>query len=248
MDDQPDPQVSAPKVSPSGPSTSASSDADPPSASEAGPPAAESAGPAPIPLSDRSAPPESLGALAEAVRSLTGRFDTHIATNALERKAFDALHAELQTYKQDFLLNELHKPVIRNVLHLYDSFVRLEQSLPAAGGRSDGPSVDEFAEGVGDFVRNMENFRLEITEVLARLDVEPYDDRHDALELARLGTLDRKLHRPVAVAYTEDPALRNKVVRVHKQGFYWRERVFRPAEVTILQHKPGPASDGGEDG
>ena len=74
----------------------------------------------------------------------------------------------------------------------------------------------------------MESFRVELVEVLARLDVESYTDRHDALEAERLRTLDRKLHRPVAVAETADEARHNAVVRVHKQGFYWRDRVFRP--------------------
>ena len=188
-----------------------------------------------------------LDALGRAVEALRERFDKHIDRNDVQGKAFDTLHAELQGYKNSFLLNELHKPVIRNLVALYDSFLRLEEVLPAVGGRDVGPPVDEFVQGVDKFVRNMRNFRVELREVLARLDVETYEDRHDALQAERLGTLDRKLHRPVEVESISDPDRHNRVVRVHKQGFYWRGRVFRPAEVTILQHMPGSASDGGDD-
>ena len=186
--------------------------------------------------------------LLDAVRELRERFDSQIARNDLHRKAFDALHAELQAYKGSFVLDELHKPVIGNLVRLYDSFLRLEQLLPAAGPRHHGSSVDEFVARLGDFVRNMENFRLELTEVLARLDVETYEDRHDALAREAMSSLDRKLHRPVAVEPTEDPARHNAVVRTHKPGFYWRDRVFRPEEVTILRHEPAVGIDGGDDG
>ena len=186
-----------------------------------------------------STPNESGEALVDAVSALRSRFDEHIAANDLQRRAFDTLHADLQGYKNSFLLNELQKPVVRNLIQLYDSFLRLEEALPAVGRREAGPTVEEFTARAGDFVSNMESFRVELVEVLARLDVESYADRHDALEAERLRTLDRKLHRPVAVAETADEARHNAVVRVHKQGFYWRDRVFRPAEVTTT-----PASGG----
>ena len=89
---------------------------------------------------------------------------------SVQRKAFDSLHDELQGYKNNFLLNELHKPVIQNIIRLYDSFLRLEEALPAAGARKAGPPVETFTRNIEDFTRNMENFRVELTEVLARLD------------------------------------------------------------------------------
>ena len=195
-----------------------------------------------------SAKTDPVGELERAVRGLSERFDKHIAGSDRQRKAFDTLYAELQGYKDSFLLNKLHKPVIRNLVRLYDSFENLEDALPRVGAREDGPSVEAFVAGLGHFVRNMENFGVELTEVLARLDVETYDDRHDALGAERMAVLDRKLHRTVSVESTADPARHNEVVRVHKQGFYWQDRVFRPAEVTVLRHDSGAASDGGDDG
>lgn len=241
MDDQPQVRASVPEdAGPAG----AESGPEPANAPAVAPGARPEDGPGTAPVAPAAATVEIL----QAVRGLRERFDDEIAGNDLQRKAFDALHAELQGYKESFLLNELHKPVIQNVVRLYDSFLRLEAALPAAGRRQEGPSVEEFTAGLGDFVHNMENFRIELTEVLARLDVETYEDHHDDLETERLRKLDRKLHRPVEVEATPNANRNNEVKQVHKQGFYWRGRVLRPAEVTILRHQPAATADGGDDG
>ena len=61
-----------------------------------------------------------------------------------------------------------------------------------------------------------------------RLDVTPYEEP--------LETLDRKLHKTVEVRPADRPELDRKVAKVHKTGFYWRDKVFRPEEVTIFQY------------
>lgn len=126
--------------------------------------------------------------------------------------------------------------MIRNLIQLYDHTVEIEQQLPARGPRKTGPTVPEFVERLDEFVQNFTTLRNELTEVLARLEVETYEERHDALQQEHLKTLDRNLHRPVAVEPTADPKKQNQVTRVHKPGFYWRDKVFRPEEVTILRH------------
>ena len=210
---------------------------------------------APSSSGDRSAAPVSAGAdgqdsligVQRELRAFRELFDEHVRRNDIQRKAFDALHEELQGYRNAFLLNQLQKPVISTLLSLYDSFLRLEDALPAAGGRERGPSPEEFQAGVGDFVRSMESFRLELLEVLARLDVVSYDERLDTVERERLQRLDRKLHKPVNVEATSDPERHNEIVRVLRHGFYWGDRVFRPEEVVILRYRPVPPSDGGSD-
>ena len=191
-------------------------------------------------------PPEAAGAARppteKALEEIRELLDTHIARNDLQRKAFDTLHEELQQYKKSFILNEFQRPAIRNLIQLYDHMVEMEQHLPAWGPRKTGPTVPEFVDRLGEFIQNFTNLRYELTEVLERLEVETYDERHDALQQERLKTLDRNLHRPVAVEPTTDPTKQNQVTRVHKSGFYWRDKVFRPEEVTILRHDGGPKS------
>ena len=240
MDDQPEATESVPEgAAPAEPE----SGQQPASGRAAAPEAPPDGNPDPGPRAGAAATDELL----QAVRGLRERFDDEIAGNDLQRNAFDALHAELQGYRESFL-NELHKPVIQNLVRLYDSFLRLEETLPAAGGRQAGPSVEEFSGRLGDFIHNMKNFRVELTEVLARLDVETYEDRHGVDETERLRKLDRKLHRPVKVETTPEADRNNEVLQVHKRGFYWRGRVLRPADVTILRHQPAATGDGGDDG
>ena len=155
-------------------------------------------------LPETAAAAHSRRATETALHEIRELLDTHIGRNDMQRKAFDTLHDELQQYKNSSLLNEFHRPVIRNLIQLYDHMVEIERHLPAWGPRKTGPTVPEFVDRLDEFVQNFTNLRCELTEVLARLEVETYEDRHDALQQERLKTLDRNLHRPVAVEPTTD--------------------------------------------
>ena len=192
--------------------------------------------------------PEDGADLAEAFRRLEDRLDAYIKRNDLQQRAFDTLHDDLQKYKNAFLLNEFQRPVIRNLIDLYDRLLRIEETLPRIGSRTTGPSVEEFTADLGRFVGNLTGFRHALTEVLARLEVETYEERHDALRQEALQTLDAKLHRTIAVEPTDDPDMNNRVVLTHKPGFYWRERVFRPQEVTVLRYKAPAQPEENHDG
>ena len=182
--------------------------------------------------------------LADAVRELSARFAAHVEQNDLQRRAFDTLHDDLQKYKDAFLLNEFQRPVIRHLIDLYDRLIRIEETLPRIGSRKTGPTVEEFTADLGRFVGNLTGFRHALTEVLARVDVESYEDRHDVDQQQALRALDVKLHRAVAVELTDDPGLNNRVARVHKTGFYWRERVIRPQEIIVFRYQaPAPLEE-----
>lgn len=198
------------------------------------------------PKADHPEQADGRDGLAEAFRQLHDRLDAHIKRNDLQQRAFDTLHDDLQKYKNAFLLNEFQRPVIRNLIDLYDRLLRIEETLPRVGPRKTGPTVEEFTADLGRFIGNLTGFRHALTEVLARLEVESYEDRHDALRQEALQTLDAKLHRTIAVESTDDPELDKRVARTHKHGFYWRERVFRPQEITVFRYE-APAQPGEND-
>ena len=77
--------------------------------------------------------------------------------------------------------------------------------------------MEGFTADLGRFVGNLTGFRHALTEVLARLEVESDEDRHDALQQEALETLDTKLHRAVAVEPTDNPGL-NKRGDAHLQA------------------------------
>lgn len=82
----------------------------------------------------------------------------------------------------------------------------------------------------GAIVDRLETLKLELLEILMRREVRPYDGEHQFL--------DRRLHRTVRTLPTSDPNLSDRVERVVRPGFFWREQVLRPEEVVIFKHKP----------
>ncbi len=189
--------------------------------------------------SEPAARPEYLQEIEHCLSALRDLFEGQIARNKSHQEAFDKLYRELEGYKGSFLLEAIHKPIVHNLIRLYDSFLRLESQL-----RSIPNSKTEH--GLLQFSTNMENFRFQLKEVLARMDVESYEDHLDVSARERLHRLDRKLHKPIDVKPTRDPEQDNLVTSVHKHGFYWRGKVVRPEEVTILRHTPLANRGGGQ--
>lgn len=167
----------------------------------------------------------SLTEITQSLMVLLELFEKHISANQNQVQMFDKMYAEMKDYKESFLLEVLHKPVIHNLIQLYDSFVLLESQLT---NFIEGNTENRIYNELEQYSSNLQNFRFELEEVLYRMDVTPYKDSPD--------TLDRQLHKTRKVISTDDPKLDRKVAEVHKIGFYWREKVFRPEEVTIYRY------------
>ena len=175
--------------------------------------------------------------LAEVNKSLSGLrqlFEGQIARNANQNKMFDAIHREMKEYKENFLLEAIHKPVIQNLIGFHDSFKLIESQLNDILNETDNIRSDDLSQ----FQKNLENMGFELEEILCRLDVTPYEER--------LETLDRKLHKTLDTRPADTPEQDGKVAEVHKIGFYWRDKIFRPEEVIIFQYTPSPTEKGEE--
>ena len=161
-------------------------------------------------------------------------FESQIARNATQNKMFDAIHREMKEYKENSLLVALHKPIIQNLIGFYDNFTLIESQLNDILNGTEGIRSDDLSQ----FQKNLENVRFELEEVLYRLDVTPYEER--------LETLDRKLHKTLATKPADTPEQDGKVAEVHKIGFYWGDKMFRPEEVTIFRYteQKGEETDG----
>lgn len=207
-------------------------------------------------------------------------FKKEIAHNQSQRQIFDTIYREMTSYKEDALLEAYHKPIIHNLIQLYDNLELVESQLSeidntiesqfevgnktlelleplieSASGRelkkilSKELSQDvgqfrehlkqglsqyrtQFQSGVKDallqFQKNLENVRFELEEVLYRMDVTRYEEHPEKL--------DSKLHKTLGTTPTDDPDKDREIVEIHKTGFYWHEKVFRPEEVTIYRY------------
>jgi molecular chaperone GrpE (heat shock protein) len=167
--------------------------------------------------------------LAEAKAALEQR-------NTVNRAMFEALHAELKTYKDAFLLEAVLRPVIRDLISLYDTISEIHRQLALAlstheqrGNLSGGALV--LFENVAAPANQLEHNRDSILEVLERLDV--------TIAPVGVGKLDKQSQRAVSLEFTEDPDQDHDVVKVIKRGFLWKDRVIRAEEVVIKKWKEG---------
>ena len=181
---------------------------------------------------------DALAAVNQSLSVLHDLFEKQISRSQHQAKMFDAMYNEMKEYKENFLLDALHKPLIQNLIQFYDSFVALASQFDNIIGEQQRIRPKELPEEISLFQKNLENVRSELEEVLYRMDVTPYEKR--------LETLDRKLHKTLDVIPTDTPEADQKVAKIHKIGFYWRDKVFRPEEVTIFRYTL-PVTEGGED-
>jgi molecular chaperone GrpE (heat shock protein) len=158
--------------------------------------------------------------------------------NNVSRQMFDALHEELKTYKDGFLLDTVHRPMIRDLITLYDDLtqIHIQMEEAVAKCRLPGPA-GETPEALVGFQR-LQNIEVHIQhnldyilEVLARLEVQQLP--------VGAGKLDKHTQRAVAVEMAENPEQDMHVARSVKRGFAWKERVFRAEEVVVKKWKEG---------
>jgi len=154
--------------------------------------------------------------------------------NVVNKAMFEVLHGELKTYKDAFLLEAVLRPVIRDLISLFDDIFEIHRQLMLAlksqgeRGKLAGSALILF-ENVAAPAKQLEHNRDAILEVLERLDV--------TLTPLGSGKLDKQSQRAMSVELTDDPEQDNEIVKVSKRGFMWKDRVMRPEEVVIKKWK-----------
>jgi molecular chaperone GrpE (heat shock protein) len=156
--------------------------------------------------------------------------------NGLTKHMFDAMHEELKGYKDSFLLETVHKPVILDLVSLYDDCTEILRQMQHLVGELRNPEngvATPLAERMHGIQVHIEHNCDFILEVLARLDVTVLPFGTDKL--------DKRTQRAVGVEVTDNQAEDVDVVRTVKRGFLWKSRLVRPEEVIIKKWKTPPA-------
>ena len=148
-----------------------------------------------------------LDGLGEKISRMEEAVTRRVRDDVVPRAAFDALHAELQQYRNE-ALREAQKPILKGLLLIYD---RVEQAARAAGSEALGTLEEE------------------IVELLRRHDVELIGDRPDRFD----NRIQRAVRTEEARAAEED----QRVTQVVRQGFRWGGRILRPQEVVVRVFK-----------
>ena len=156
--------------------------------------------------------------------------------SSVSRAMFEALHSELKSYKDGFLLESVLRPVIRDLISLFDDISDIHRQLMLTlsthekRGDLAGGSLILF-ENVLSPVGQLEHNCDAILEVLERLDVTTI--------ASNTGKLDKRTQRAVSLEVAEDTDQDQQVVKVVKRGFQWKDRIIRPEEVIIKKWKEG---------
>jgi molecular chaperone GrpE len=155
-------------------------------------------------------------AIGKRLDGLQSAFDRELRAESTREKVVDRLHAELQEYKNDFLLNVL-RPVFVDLIQLHDDIGKIVQTQE--------PANDDSAR----LLTLMSGFQQGIEDILYRQGVEPFALDDDAF--------DPRKQRAFSTVATDDPSLSKKVAARLRKGFRSGDKVIRPEVVSVYSLK-----------
>lgn len=169
---------------------------------------------------------DSFTRLEERLDAIQSVLERESRAEATRERVVDRLHAELQEYKQDFLL-KVQRPIFLDLIQLHDDVGKMIEARP----RDDGdPDRAAAVRGI------LESIQVALEDILYRQGVEPFAVEGDVF--------DPRRQRAVSTVPTEDPA-RNKTVAARlRKGFQSGERLIRPELVSVYTFRP-PATPPG---
>jgi molecular chaperone GrpE len=141
-------------------------------------------------------------------------FEREIRAEETREKVVDRLHAELQEYKQDLLLNVL-RPVFIDLIQFHDNIGKLVASQPVAAENAEARRL----------LDTLGSFQQEIEDILYRQGVEPFCEEGDAF--------DPRRQRAASTVPTDDPSLVKTIAARLRKGFKAGEKVIRPEVVSV---------------
>ena len=151
----------------------------------------------------------------QELRELRAELRAQRAERDTKDAAFQAMHEELQQYKDDFML-QVEKPLLLDLLLYYDSLNWFQESLV-----KQDMSADVLEE-------NFQYLIDELLELLYRRDVMPMESSE---------RFDRTQHRAVQVVQTDLREHHERITQVMKRGFRRSGTTLRPEEVIVARHK-----------
>lgn len=138
-------------------------------------------------------------------------------SESVNQKLFDSLHEELINYRDNFVRDSLQKPVIRDLMVLFDDLNKILEQVEASASAEDGAANPQLRD-------NLDNTLHFLVEIFHRLEVT---------EIETEETIDRNLHRIISIEKADSAEEDGRIVKRLKRGFMWRDKVLRPEEVVV---------------
>ncbi len=156
--------------------------------------------------------------------------------NEINQQLFDALHQELKGYKDGFILEVLQKPLVRDLITLFDDLSgihrQMESFLTALELDAQTATVPApVLTHLKTTRTNLDHVLQFLVEIMARMEVN--------LMEPTTGKLNKTTQRAVSVELADNESEDGDIARSLKPGFIWRERIVRAEEVVIKKWKEG---------
>lgn len=151
----------------------------------------------------------------KAVLEVLEEVRRRLTVEAANEKLFDRMHQELKSYRDEFLYDTMHKPVIRDLLGMLDVLDGLLKT-------TEKEEVSAVLHG------NLDNLKAMLLETLIRIGVEE-------IECAE-NQFDVRNHRMLETLPAENQEQDGKIAEVVRSGFRWRNRVIRPIDVKVFRY------------
>ena len=92
---------------------------------------------------------EMIQTLPTTLSELKELFEKKISGNESQIMMFDKMYHEMKNYKDNSLLQVFHKPIIRNLIQLYDDFMALESQFKDILEKEMGLEIDDYSTEEG---------------------------------------------------------------------------------------------------
>ncbi|MBV9010350.1 MAG: nucleotide exchange factor GrpE [Verrucomicrobia bacterium] len=154
-----------------------------------------------------------------SIRTEHQKIEEHLAairgTESVNQRLFDSLHEELLKYRDNFLLESLHKPFVRDLIVLYDDLTTLAEQLRIAAAEKKRDRLARWRDNLNNAIHGL-------IEILHRLEVT---------EIESNDFVDLSIHKVVSFEPAEFAEDNGRIVTRVKRGFMWRGKVLRAEEV-----------------
>jgi molecular chaperone GrpE (heat shock protein) len=155
----------------------------------------------------------SLKTFSEELIRLNSVIADRLTYDSTKEKAFDQLYADLENLKRDKEFDNL-RPLFTDLILFYDRIKNIEEGLSK-----------ENSDIKSSFASTIESISTELIEILERRDIKIIHSSSSAF--------DPKIQKAIDVHSTNNEEMNNKVIKIVRKGFMYRDRILRPEEVII---------------
>jgi molecular chaperone GrpE len=160
---------------------------------------------------------QAMDTMTQSISRLQADFETKIKYDESKERTIDAMHRELQDYREDLSFKIL-RPLILDIVSLYDDLNLLSRK----------DSEPEQSVEIGKLGSDLKTFVADIEEIVSRYGFEFY--RVDA------DIFDRSLQKTQKVVNTDNPDLDKQVLDRIRPGLRYGDRVVRSELVTAYRY------------